>query len=152
MLRHADKKLQQAEMLLNVSRRVAAIESLDEILKTLIEMIAWELGAERASLFLNDPATGELYSRVAQGNFSREIRMLNSTGIAGAVFHSGDGEIIPDAYKDKRFNRNVDEQTGFRTTTIVCAPVKTVKGEVIGVTQALNKKNEIGRASCRERV
>ncbi|HEX9570381.1 MAG TPA: GAF domain-containing protein [Rhodospirillales bacterium] len=141
MLRHADKKLQQAEMLLNVSRRVAAIESLDEILKTLIEMIAWELGAERASLFLNDPATGELYSRVAQGNFSREIRMLNSTGIAGAVFHSGDGEIIPDAYKDKRFNRNVDEQTGFRTTTIVCAPVKTVKGEVIGVTQALNKKN-----------
>ncbi|MBI3113006.1 MAG: GAF domain-containing protein [Rhodospirillales bacterium] len=141
MLRHADKKLQQAEMLLNVSRRVAAIESLDEILKTLIEMIAWELGAERASLFLNDSATGELYSRVAQGNFSREIRMLNSTGIAGAVFHSGDGEIIPDAYKDKRFNRNVDEQTGFRTTTIVCAPVKTVKGEVIGVTQALNKKN-----------
>ncbi|MBI1985795.1 MAG: GAF domain-containing protein [Rhodospirillales bacterium] len=140
MLRHADKKLQQAEMLLNVSRRVAAIESLDEILKTLVEMVAWELGAERASLFLNDPATGELYSRVAQGNFSREIRMLNSTGIAGAVFHSGDGEIIPDAYKDKRFNRNVDEQTGFRTTTIVCAPVKTVKGEVIGVTQALNKK------------
>ncbi len=140
MLRQADKKLQQAEMLLNVSRRVAAIESLDEILKTLVEMIAWELGAERASLFLNDPLTGELYSRVAQGNFSREIRMLNSTGIAGAVFSSGEGEIIPDAYKDKRFNRNVDEQTGFRTTSIVCAPVKTVKGEVIGVTQALNKK------------
>ena len=139
MLRQADKKLQQAEMLLNVSRRVAAIESLDEILKTLVEMIAWELSAERASLFLNDPATGELYSRVAQGNFSREIRMLNSTGIAGAVFQSGEGEIIPDAYKDTRFNRNVDEQTGFKTTSIVCAPVKTVKGEVIGVTQALNK-------------
>jgi adenylate cyclase len=140
MLRQADKKLQQAEMLLNVSRRVAAIESLDEILKTLVEMIAWELGAERSSLFLNDPATGELYSRVAQGNFSREIRMLNSTGIAGAVFQSGEGELIPDAYKDKRFNRNVDEQTGFKTASIVCAPVKTVKGEVIGVTQALNKK------------
>jgi adenylate cyclase len=140
MLRQADKKLQQAEMLLNVSRRVAAIESLDEILKTLVEMIAWELGAERASLFLNDPTTGELYSRVAQGNFSREIRMLNSTGIAGAVFQSGEGEIIPDAYRDSRFNRNVDEQTGFKTTSIVCAPVKTVKGEVIGVTQALNKK------------
>jgi adenylate cyclase len=131
--------LQQAEMLLNVSRRVAAIESLDEILKTLVEMVAWELGAERASLFLNDPLTGELYSRVAQGNFSREIRMLNSTGIAGAVFQSGEGEIIPDAYKDSRFNRNVDEQTGFKTHSIVCAPVKTVKGEVIGVTQALNK-------------
>jgi len=146
MLRNADKKLQeaemklnQAEMLLNVSRRVAAIESLDEVLKTLIEMIAFELGAERASLFMNDSATGELYSRVAQGNFSREIRMLNSTGIAGAVFRNGQGEIIPDAYKDKRFNRNVDEQTGFKTRNIVCAAVKTVSGDIIGVTQALNK-------------
>jgi len=140
-LQLAEMKLQQAEMLLNVSRRVAAIESLDEVLKTLIEMIAFELGAERASLFMNDSATGELYSRVAQGNFSREIRMLNSTGIAGAVFQNGVGEIIPDAYADTRFNRHVDEQTGFKTRNIVSAPVKTVNGDIIGVTQALNKKD-----------
>jgi len=140
-LQQAKMKLQQAEMLLNVSRRVAAIESLDEVLETLVEMIAFELGAERASLFMTDGATGELYSRVAQGNFSREIRMLNSTGIAGAVFQSGIGEIIPDAYADKRFNRQVDEQTGFKTTNIVSAPVKTVNGDVIGVTQALNKND-----------
>ena len=120
LMRQADKKLQQAEMLLDVSRRVAAIESLDEVLKTLIEMIAYELGAERASLFLNDGATAELYSRVAQGNLTREIRMLNTTGIAGAVFQSGKGEIIVDAYKDDRFNRKIDEQTGFKTRNIVC--------------------------------
>ncbi|MEE8350592.1 MAG: GAF domain-containing protein [Rhodospirillales bacterium] len=137
----AERKLQQAEMLLNISRRVAAIESLDEVLKTLVEMIALELGAERASLFMNDDSTGELYFRVAQGDFLREIRVLNTTGIAGAVFTSGQGEIIPDAYADKRFNRNVDEQTGFKTLNIVSAPVKLVSGEVIGVTQALNKKN-----------
>jgi len=140
LMRQADKKLQQAEMLLDVSRRVASIESLDEVLQTLVEMIAYELGAERASLFLNDGATAELYSRVAQGDFSREIRMLNTTGIAGAVFQSGKGEIIADAYNDERFNRKVDEQTGFKTRNIVCAPVKTVTGNVIGVTQALNKK------------
>ncbi|MAF95670.1 MAG: adenylate/guanylate cyclase domain-containing protein [Rhodospirillaceae bacterium] len=140
LMRQADKKLQQAEMLLNVLCRVAAIESLDEVLKTLVEMIAYELGAERASLFLNDGATGELYSRVAQGNLSREIRMLNTIGIAGAVFQSGKGEIIADAYKDDRFNRKIDEQTGFKTRNIVCAPVKTVTGNIIGVTQALNKK------------
>ena len=140
LLRQADKKLQQAEMLLDVSRRVAGIESLDEVLQTLVEMIANDLGAERASLFLNDGATAELYSRVAQGNFSREIRMLNTTGIAGAVFQSGKGEVIDDAYNDERFNRKVDEQTGFKTKNIVCAPVKTVTGNVIGVTQALNKK------------
>jgi len=145
-LRRTDKKLKQAEMLLSVSRKVAAIESLDEILTTLVEMTTWELGAERGTLFLNDPATGELYSRVAQGNFSREIRILNTTGIAGAVFQSSTGEIILDAYADDRFNRNVDEQTGFKTRSIVCAPVKTVKDETIGVIQVLNKKDgEFGK-------
>jgi len=143
MLAEADKKLKQAEMLLSVSRRCAAIESLDEILKTLVEMTTWELDAERGTLFLNDAATGELYSRVAQGNFSREIRILNTTGIAGAVFSSGEGEIIDDAYHDSRFNRTVDEQTGFRTKSIVCAPVKTVRDEIIGVIQVLNKNKKV---------
>lgn len=140
-LQEADRKLQQAEMLLEVSRRVAAIESLDEILKILVETIALELNAERASLFLNDDITEELYTRVAQGEVSREIRLLNTAGVAGSVFQSGEGAIIPDAYKDERFNSKVDEQTGFKTTSIVCAPVKTVRGVVIGVTQALNKKD-----------
>ena len=140
-LREAKKRLKQAEMLLAVSRRVAAIETLDEILETLVEMTTWELNAERGSLFLNDVQTGELYSRVAQGNFSREIRILNTTGVAGAIFQSGVGEIIPDAYADSRFNRSIDEQTGFTTKSILCAPVKTVKGEIIGVIQVLNKKD-----------
>ncbi len=139
----ADKKLKQAEMLLSVSRKVAAIEGLDEILKTLIEMTTYELGAERGSLFLNDAETGELYSRVAQGNFSREIRILNTTGVAGAIFSSGKGEIIHDAYQDGRFNRSIDEQTGFVTKSILCAPVKTEKNEVIGVVQVLNKNDGV---------
>ena len=96
-LQQAEMKLQQAEMLLNVSRRVAAIESLDAVLKALVEMIAFELGAERASLFMNDGATGELYSRVAQGNFSREIRMLNTTGIAVPIPFVTDPPIIHSA-------------------------------------------------------
>ena len=55
-------------------------------------------------LFLNDPSSGELYSRIAQGDLTREIRLLNTTGIAGAVFQSGIGEIIHKPYEDERFN------------------------------------------------
>ena len=137
----AAERLRQAEMLLDLSKRVAAIESLDEILEILVEMTTWEVGAERGTLFLNDPQTGELYSRVAQGNFKREIRILNNSGIAGHVFSTGEGVIIHDAYADERFNRSVDEQTGFTTRSIICVPIKTVKGEIIGVSQALNKKD-----------
>jgi len=134
------KRLAQAEMLLDVSRKVAAIESLDEILATLMEMTTFELKSERSSLFLNDPLTNELYSRFAQGNFQREIRILNDSGIAGHVFQNGKGMIIHDVYKHEWFNRSVDEQTGFLTRNMMCVPIKTVKGEVIGVAQILNKK------------
>ena len=135
-----EKRMVQAEMLLDVSRKVAAIESLDEVLAILMEMSTWELGAERSSLFMNDPQTGELYSRFAQGNFQREIRILNDSGIAGHVFTTGKGMIIHDVYKHKWFNRSVDEQTGFRTRNMMCVPIRTVKGDVIGVAQTLNKK------------
>jgi adenylate cyclase len=135
-----EKRMVQAEMLLDVSRKVAAIESLDEVLAVLMEMSTWELGAERSSLFLNDPQTGELYTRFAQGNFQREIRIINDSGIAGHVFTTGKGLVIHDVYKHKWFNRSVDEQTGFRTRNMMCVPIKTVKGDVIGVAQVLNKK------------
>ncbi|MAH84742.1 MAG: adenylate/guanylate cyclase domain-containing protein [Rhodospirillaceae bacterium TMED8] len=133
-------KLHQTEMLLSVTRKIAGLKNLSEILWTLIEMTTKELGADRGSLFLNDPLTGELYSRVAQGELTREIRILNTTGIAGSIFQSGAGEIIHNAYEDKRFNTKIDEQTGYVTKNIVCAPVRTVRNDVIGVIQILNKK------------
>ncbi len=127
------------ELLLEVSRRMAAYGTLDEVLRALVDMTTAQLDAERGTLFLNDPATNELYSRVAQGNIKREIRLLNTTGIAGHVYTSGEPLIIDDPYSDPRFNRAIDEQTGFLTRNIVCVPIRTVKGEIIGVAQALNK-------------
>ncbi len=138
--REAERRLREAEMLLNVTRTVAGYETLDEVLGALMGMTTREVGAERSTLFLNDEQTGELYARVAQGNFQREIRILNTTGIAGHVFTEREGLIVHDAYGDDRFNRDVDEQTGFVTRSILCAPIRTVKGDVIGVAQALNKE------------
>jgi adenylate cyclase len=134
------KRLRMAELLLEVSRRMAAYDTLDEILSALVDVTTEELDAERGTLFLNDPETNELFSRVAQGNFQREIRFLNHTGIAGHVFTSGESVLISDAYADERFNRNIDEQTGFVTRNILCVPIKTFKGEIIGVSQTLNKR------------
>ncbi len=138
-LDRTEVKLHQTEMLLSVTQKIAGLKNLSEILWTLIEMTTKELGADRGSLFLNDPLTGELYSRVAQGELTREIRILNTTGIAGAIFQSGEGEIIHNAYEDERFNQKIDEQTGYVTKNIVCAPVRTVRNDVIGVIQILNK-------------
>ena len=134
------RRLREVEFLLDISRKMSAIDSLDTVLNVLVEMTTAELGAERGTLFLNDPDTKELYSRVAMGSFQREIRILNTSGVAGYVFTTGDGVVIQDAYTDPRFNRSVDEQTGFVTHNILCVPIKTAKGETIGVAQTLNKR------------
>ena len=102
-------KLHQTELLLSITQTISGLKNLSEILWTLIDITTDELGAERGSLFLNDPLSGELYSRVAQGELTREIRILNTTGIAGAVFQSGIGEIVHNPYDDDRFNSKIDE-------------------------------------------
>src|SRR5210317_1556009 len=128
-----------SDMLLQVTTDQAKTKSLDEALETLVKITTSTIGAERGTIFLNDSSTGELYSRIAQGNFRREIRILNSKGVAGWVFTNNEGTIIHDAYKDDRFNKAVDVRTGFRTKSILCAPLRTVNGEKIGVSQILNK-------------
>lgn len=133
--------IRKMRSLLDISRKVSTLETLDEILAELIKITTTELDADRGTIFLNDPETGELYSRVAQGNFQREIRLLNASGIAGAVFQTGQSLIIHDAYSDERFNQSVDAKTGYVTKSILCVPIRAARNESIGVAQVLNKKS-----------
>ena len=94
------KQFQEMELLLRVAKQVAVIDTLDELLNTIVEISAKETDADRGTLFLNDDQTGELYSRVALGNRFREIRILNTEGIAGSVFTKGEGAIVKDAYAE----------------------------------------------------
>jgi adenylate cyclase len=128
------------ELLLRLAREVAASDTLDGMLHAIVEMSTHETGAERGSLFLYDDQTKELYSRVAQGTQSRELRFSSTSGIAGDVFTTGRGTVVHDAYADPRFNQNIDQETNFITRNMVCAPVRTVKGNTIGVLQVLNKR------------
>ena len=142
------ERLRLMEMLVDVAQRIAKLKTLDEVLSTLVNIVTEETGADRSTLFLHDGATNELYSRIAQGNIQREIRILDTTGIAGWVYTNRRGDIIHDAYKDKRFDAAVDKETGYTTKSILAAPIKTVEGKTIGIVQALNKKQ--GRFNVRD--
>ena len=139
----AGQDMRHLQLLLDVSRQVAAMDTLDAVLDKLVSVAVQETGAERGSLFLRDEQTGELYSRVAQGVRTREIRLLANEGLAGAVYRSGQGEIIEDAYNDPRFNPKVDEETGFKTKSMLVTPLRNAKGRIIGVTQILNKRSGV---------
>jgi adenylate cyclase len=133
------KQVREMELLLRISQQISAIDDLDELLYAIVEMCTQETDAERGTLFLADQETGELYSRVAQGLAVREIRIMNNQGIAGAVFTSGTGIIVHDAYTDERFDSSIDEETNYQTRNLVCAPIR-FRNEVIGVLQMLNKR------------
>ena len=135
-----------AELLLEVSNQLAVIESLEGQLERLIEMTSAATGAARGTLFLNDPQTGELYSLVSRGEFKREIRILNNTGIAGQVFQTGEPLVVNNPYQHPDFDNLVDETTDFTTKNLICTPIKTMRGDIIGVGQALNKDTDFTQA------
>ena len=132
-------EISRSKLLLDISRKIASIKNLSEILWNIVEFVTKNVDADRGTLFLNDEETNELYSRVAQGDLTREIRILNTVGIAGGIFQSQVGEIIHDVYSDERFNKDVDQETGYKTKNMICSPVRTVNGKIIGVIQVLNK-------------
>jgi len=136
----ASRTRQTTHLLLEVSNRLGMAQTLDEALDMLVQFTINVIGADRGSIFLNDPANNELYTRITEGKFRRELRMLNNTGIAGEVFSTAQAVVIADAYSDPRFNRAVDEQTGYTTRNILCVPLRTLRGEIMGVAELINKK------------
>jgi adenylate cyclase len=134
------ESLRRLSILAEVSDTVTEQLTLDHQLPRMITLICEVFDAERATLFLNDPDAGELFSRVASGEGVREIRIPSSAGIAGAVFQSGEPVVIDDVYKDRRFNPEVDRQTGYVTRNMLCVPLRNREGKPNGVTQVLNKR------------
>ena len=109
----------------------------------LIDYLAREavrvMGADRSSIFLLDDERQELWSRVALGMGRREIRFPADRGVAGFVVKTGTLLNVPEPYDDPRFNQAVDRDTGYRTRSILCAPLRARGGRVIGALQVLNK-------------
>jgi len=114
---------------------------LDQLLELILEKITDLLQADRATLYLLDEAREELVSRIAVGDAIRSVRMRVGEGIAGMVARTGRTIRVRDAYQDKRFTRDSDELPGYRTQSILAAPMKNHLGRIIGVVHVLNKKS-----------
>jgi len=112
----------------------------DKLLDFLAREVVHEMDADRSSIFLLDAPRQELWSRVALGVGTQVIRFPASRGIAGHVAQTGEIVNVPDPYADPRFNPNVDRETGYRTRSILCGPLRGHDNNVIGVLQVLNRR------------
>jgi CheY-like chemotaxis protein len=114
----------------------------DELLDFLAREAIGEMEADRSSIFLLDEARHELWSRVALGMGEQVIRFPSDRGIAGHVATTGELLNVADPYADPRFNPAVDRQTGYRTRSILCGPLRARDGRIVGVIQVLNKRGD----------
>ena len=129
----------QAKLVLDVTRMLAVTTDLDALLTAIAQAACGLLDCERASIFLHDPSTNQLFSRVALQ--TNEIRVPSSAGIVGAAFTANEVLVVPDPYHDPRFNREVDKKTGFVTRNLLTAPMANLDRMPLGVIQAINKRS-----------
>lgn len=81
---------------------------------------------------------------VAEG--ASGIRVPVGKGIAGTVAEKGELENIKDAYEDSRFDPSFDKKSGYRTQSVLAAPVRDGQGRIVGVLQVINKLTDMGAA------
>ncbi|WP_438006066.1 GAF domain-containing protein [Sorangium sp. So ce321] len=141
-----EARLAQAEKTVHALRDVGlALGStldLDQLLALILNKITELLDADRATLYLLDEQRQRLLSRIVIGEEARAIELPVGAGIAGHVAKIGRTVRVKDAYRDRRFSRDWDDVTGYRTRSILAAPMKNHVGRTIGVIQVLNKHGE----------
>lgn len=130
----------EESQLLEMTNALSYELNLGNLLIKIMNTTKMLLSAERCTLFMYDEKTDELWARATEGSETKDLRFPGHLGIAGSVFTTGQTINIPDAYADKRFNQEIDRKTGFRTRSILCMPIKNKEGQIIGVTQVLNKQ------------
>jgi adenylate cyclase len=130
----------EVETLLEVANALARTLDLRSLIQIILAKAREMLAAERSTLFLLDRERGELWSKVGDGLARGEIRLPLGTGIAGHVAATGEPINLADAYDHPMFSRVVDQRTGFRTRSLLCVPVRDAQGNVVAVTQVINKR------------
>jgi HD-GYP domain-containing protein (c-di-GMP phosphodiesterase class II) len=79
--------------------------------------------------------------------FREHVMEISQRSIAGHVALTGETVNIPDAYhmlEDVPYsiNRKFDEDSGYRTKSIMAVPMRNQKDEIVGVVQLINAKKK----------
>ncbi|MBI4055218.1 MAG: GAF domain-containing protein [Elusimicrobia bacterium] len=137
------------KILVRFGAAVSSQTRLEPLLKLLADEVRQLLNAQRCTVFLLDPQTQELRSKLAHGLKALELRLPLGRGIIGAVAKTGRPLLIPKAYRDPRFDPSSDKKSGYRTRNLLAVPLKNREGKILGVFEVLNKKRgTFSREDC----
>jgi signal transduction protein with GAF and PtsI domain len=135
---------QEANMMLNllceVGKKVGSASKIETAVQTITQMIQHILRASASSVLLFDDGKKELFFEISEGKARRALKQMSldsKSGIAGWVARYGKPLIVNDVTRDQRFDRSIDDITGFVTRSIICVPL-VVRRKIIGVIEVLN--------------
>jgi len=134
------RQAERFQAVLEIGTQISSARQLDDLLRLVMDRLTDLLEAEASTLFMLDAQKKEVWSRVLRGSSLKEIRVPLDSGIVGSVVSSGKSVVLPDAYADIRFNPDIDRVSGFRTRSIVAAPLRHVSGRVLGAVEVLHRR------------
>lgn len=112
-----------------------------KLVQSIAEVARSVFGAAAASVFLVDPASGELIFEAVAGEGENQLvgtRFPGGTGIAGWVATSAQPLLVEDVAKSPRFARDAAASTGYIPRSIMAAPL-IQDGECLGVLEVLDR-------------
>ena len=129
-------------LLARISQEFTTSLDIEETLNNAIEQMMDYMNAEAASIFLLENDDTELVCRACAGPIKLiGLRLASDQGIVGNTVKQNLVQMVRDVNTDPDFTAQVDEQTGFTTRSILCAPL-TVKNKKLGAIEVINKKTE----------
>ncbi len=138
-----EERAQQLTVLNEVGGVITSTLDLPAVLNLIMVKAVELLAAEAGSLVLVDLDSGELVFEVTAGPGSADLvgtRLPFGTGIVGSVVQEGTPVIIKDARTDQRWYKDMDDRTGFITSSVLCVPMIS-RGITIGALQLLNRRD-----------
>ncbi len=118
------------------------------------DLIPSEEGDSNARIIMRAEGKKRLRFKLAQNDsadipFRERVMEISERSIAGYVALTGRAVNIEDAYHmppdvPYSINRQFDEDSGYRTKSILAVPMKNQKDEIVGVLQLINAKRDPG--------
>lgn len=137
-------------LLAELTQHFAEALELDRTLERALESIASHVGAEAGSLWLVEAEGQELTCAACVGpNPITGMRLPVSEGIVGKSVRENVCQSVLDAANDPDFSQKMDEESGFLTRSILCAPMR-FSDDVIGAVELINKRGGDGRFVTRD--
>jgi signal transduction histidine kinase len=134
----------QLAALLRLQQDLALEADIDRVLTRIVDTAKSMLDCERATLYVIDPGRNELWSRILMERDLEEIRLpLDGRSLAAEVARTGHLLRIDAPYDDARFDPSVDARSGYRTRSMLVAPIDARDRRRLGVLQAVNDREGV---------